>query len=145
MAPHIKSQSADWRQRLGGGNAGHQQYTACTVATLLISEIALTTALNTCTPFLHHPFEAIGMTSSLNRKFVKYPVQAEGNWYSLKSTVPYILMRTNILQDSLYMLKSRMSKDCVVEMLICRTGRRHDVHRIDKYHRETSAVIDSLV
>jgi len=30
------------------------------------------------------------------------------------------LMRTNILQNSLYTLKSRISKDCTVEMLICR-------------------------
>ena len=60
----------------------------------------------------------------------------------LKSTLPYILMRSNNPQNSLSALKSRISKDCVVEMLIHRTCMRHDIHRIDKYHRETSAVRD---
>jgi len=97
--------------------------------------------------FLHHPFEAIDMTSSLNQKFITYLVNAEGNCYSLKSTVPNILMRTNILQNSLSAVKSRISKDCAVKMLTCRsrTCRRHGVHTIDKYHYETSAVIGVML
>jgi len=88
---------------------------------------------------LHHPFEAIDMTSSLNQKFITYLVNAEGNCYSLKSTVPNILMRTNILQNSLSALKSRISKDCAVKMLTCRslTCRRHGVHTIDTWNIHT--------
>ena len=49
-------------------------------------------------------------------------------------------MRTNNPQNSLSALKSRISKDCVVEMLIPYIALAGTMMYIDKYHRETSAV-----